>query len=278
VAFLERILSMTLKHWNDFGSYNVENVLGGTQKYPDFKFVARTRSSCAMRRYVLRVNTILLQSAAWRQSRFTVIVVAFFFSKCLLGISAVFMMPDNKEQRVCLKFCFLLGKSAAEPVLMLQEAFKEEALSRTQVYEWYSCFRGCEMSCEDQPRSGRSSTCRNDENLDKVHNAISVVRCTTIDEISEIAGLSWSSCQRMLMEDLNMKRVSAKFVPRLLTEGQNNNHLNVCYDLREQVGNNPQILSNVVTRGETWCYGYDPETKQASSQWKIPNSLKPKKA
>jgi len=48
------------------------------------------------------------------------------------------MMADNKEQRMCVKFCFLLGKSAAEPVLMLQEAFKEEALSKTQVYEWYS--------------------------------------------------------------------------------------------------------------------------------------------
>ena len=35
------------------------------------------------------------------------------------------MMADNKEQRVCVKFCFLLGKSAAETVLMLQEAFKD---------------------------------------------------------------------------------------------------------------------------------------------------------
>jgi len=51
------------------------------------------------------------------------------------------MMADNKEQRVCVKFCFVLGKSAAETVLMLQEAFKEEALSRTQVYEWYSHFK-----------------------------------------------------------------------------------------------------------------------------------------
>jgi len=25
------------------------------------------------------------------------------------------MMADNKEQRVCVKFCFLLGKSAAHP-------------------------------------------------------------------------------------------------------------------------------------------------------------------
>jgi len=39
------------------------------------------------------------------------------------------MMAD-KEQIVCLKFCFLLGKSAAETVLMLQEAFKEDSSVR----------------------------------------------------------------------------------------------------------------------------------------------------
>ena len=82
----------------------------------------------------------------------------------------------------------------------------------------------------------------------------------------------------MLLDDLNMKRVSAKFVPRLLTEDQRNNCLNVCYDLREQVINDPQILSKAVSRDETWCYGYDPETKQASSQYKTPTSPKPKKA
>jgi len=126
------------------------------------------------------------------------------------------MMADNKEQRVCVKFCFLLEKTAAETVLMLQEAFKEEALSKTQVYEWYSRFKGSEMSREDQPRSGRHSTCRNDENLEKVRNAINADRCQTTDEISEITGLPWSSCQRMLTEDLNMKRVSIKSYECLL--------------------------------------------------------------
>jgi len=69
------------------------------------------------------------------------------------------MMADDKEQTVCEKFCFLLGKSAAETVLMLQEAFKEDVLSKTQVYEWYSHFKGGEMLFEDQPRSGRPSIC-----------------------------------------------------------------------------------------------------------------------
>jgi len=74
----------------------------------------------------------------------------------------------------------------------------------------------------------------------------------------------------MLMEDLNMKHVSATFVLRLLIEDQKNNRLNVCYDLREQIGNDPQILSKVVTGDKTWCCGYDPETKEASSNGKLP--------
>jgi hypothetical protein len=54
--------------------------------------------------------------------------VAFFLSAC-----GFFMMADNKEQRVCVKFCFLKGKSAAETVLMVQEAFKEEDSSVREV-------------------------------------------------------------------------------------------------------------------------------------------------
>ena len=42
----------------------------------------------------------------------------------------------------------------------------------------------------------------------------------TVDEISEVTGVSWSSCQRILTVDLNMRCVAAKFVPRLLTQDQ----------------------------------------------------------
>jgi hypothetical protein len=37
-------------------------------------------------------------------------------------------------------------------------------------------------------------------------------------------------------------------------------------------------LSRVITDDESWIYSYDPETKQQSSQWKSPNSPRPKKA
>ena len=60
-------------------------------------------------------------------------------------------MADLKEQRVCFKIFFpLLGKTAAETVTMLREAFKEEALSQARVYEWFSRFKHGDMSLEAQ--------------------------------------------------------------------------------------------------------------------------------
>jgi hypothetical protein len=37
------------------------------------------------------------------------------------------------------------------------------------VYEWFNRFKRDEMSVEDQPRCGRPSTSRTDENVEKVH-------------------------------------------------------------------------------------------------------------
>jgi len=76
-------------------------------------------------------------------------------------------MSDLKEQRTCLKFCFLFGKTPTESLEMLQEAFKEQALSRTRVFEWFSRFKKGDLSIEDQPRSGRPSSSRNEENIAK---------------------------------------------------------------------------------------------------------------
>jgi hypothetical protein len=46
-------------------------------------------------------------------------------------------MSDRTEQRICLRFCFRLGKTATEAHEMLKKAFMEEALSRTQVFEGF---------------------------------------------------------------------------------------------------------------------------------------------
>jgi len=161
---------------------------------------------------------------------------------------------------------------------MLQKAFKEEAFSLTQVFEWFARFKRGEIGVQDHPHSGCPSTSRTDENVKKIREKISEDRWYTIDEISEATGVSWSSCQQILTVDLNMRCVAAKFVPRLLTQDQKNTRLTLCQGLKNQIESDPHFLSKVITGDESWCYGYDPETTQASSQWKTPTSPRPKKS
>ena len=126
------------------------------------------------------------------------------------------------------------------------------------------------MIVEDHPHSGRLSTSCTDDNVETIREKINEDRRYTIDEISEATGVSWSSCQRILTVDLNMRRIAAKFVPHLLTQDQKNTHLTLCQKLKNQIESDPNFLSKVIMGDEIWCYGYDPETKQASSQWKTP--------
>jgi hypothetical protein len=53
--------------------------------------------------------------------------------------------------------------------------------------------------------------------------------------------------------------------------------ISVCRELKQKAKDDPNFISNIITGDETWVYGYDPETKQQLSQWKLPNSPWPKK-
>ena len=75
-----------------------------------------------------------------------------------------------------------------------------------------------------------------------------------------------------------MRRVTAKSVPRLLTAEQKDDRVSNCTDLRDRAQNDPNFMSSVITGDECWVYGYDPETKQMSSQWSTSSSPRPKKA
>jgi len=48
------------------------------------------------------------------------------------------MTDDAKGQRICIKFCFKLGKTASETQEMFKETFGDNDLDQTQNYEWFA--------------------------------------------------------------------------------------------------------------------------------------------
>jgi len=63
-----------------------------------------------------------------------------------------------------------------------------------------------------------------------------------------------------------MHHITAKFVPRLLTDDQKQNRVDVSKELLDRANDDANILKNIITGDETWVYGYDVETKVQSSQ------------
>jgi hypothetical protein len=79
-------------------------------------------------------------------------------------------------------------------------------------------------------------------------------------EIADKVGISIGSAHSILTEDLHMCRVVVKFVPRLLSQGQQH-RLEVARDMLECANREPEILKTVIIGDGMWVYGYDPETK-----------------
>jgi len=77
-------------------------------------------------------------------------------------------MCASTEQRICIKFCFKIGKTATETYKLLQQAYGEDAMGRTQAFDWFRRFKEGRTSVESDLRSGRLSTPRNEEMIAKV--------------------------------------------------------------------------------------------------------------
>jgi hypothetical protein len=66
------------------------------------------------------------------------------------------------EQRLAINFCFKPGRSATKPPQIVNAAYGDQAISRSNAVRWYGREEG-----EDH-RIGRTTECRNGNNVDKI--------------------------------------------------------------------------------------------------------------
>jgi len=104
----------------------------------------------------------------------------------------------------------------------------------------------------------------------KVRTIIHNNRRLTAWEIADDCGISVGSSNAILTDDLHMKRVCTKFVPRLLTDDQREQCQTIARDLFEHSCEDMQFLKNIVTDDESWVHGYDPETNSNRHSGRVP--------
>jgi hypothetical protein len=191
--------------------------------------------------------------------------MSFFFWSRVSGLMP-FAMDPTKEQQVYNKFCANLGKSVMEIVAMIRQAFGEESMSCTWVFEWHAQFKACRTYIEDDQHTGRPISCTMFITVAKLQQLVCEDQRRTIQDLADEMGIGYGTCQWILTAELGMHHVAVKFVPRILTAGQKQQCVNICEELCQIASNDATFLSRVIIGDGSWIYGYDPETKQQSSQ------------
>ena len=107
-----------------------------------------------------------------------------------------------------------LGKTTTETLKLLQEVYGDDTMSRTRLFEWHRRFKEGREQMEDDHTSGRPSTSRTDENVERVRQKVRSDRRLTGRMIADDLGINSERVWRIITENLGTRKICAKMVPR----------------------------------------------------------------
>lgn len=169
--------------------------------------------------------------------------------------------------------------TASQSFDRLTAAFGDYAVSYATVKNWFAEFRRGRTSLEDEDRSGRPSEAVTEDNVELVRGMIQVDPRVTYAMIEKSLDIHPPQVHRILHEFLGVRKRTARWVPRQLTEEQKAARVEWCIFMKEKFRNgSARELDNVITGDETWVYQFEPEKKQQSQVWMFPGDQLPVKS
>jgi hypothetical protein len=156
------------------------------------------------------------------------------------------------------QLCQKVGKSASETFQMIKQAYGEEALGRSAVFKGHKRFAQGRDSLEDGEHTHRPRTVRTELKIIEVAMLVRANHFQMVDELATAAaaGISHSTYHNILSDDLNMSHVTQHSVSCVLMQDHHDDHISTCSDLIDSANRDGAFLSQIITRGETWCFLY----------------------
>ncbi|XP_036336279.1 histone-lysine N-methyltransferase SETMAR-like [Rhagoletis pomonella] len=186
---------------------------------------------------------------------------------------------EKSELRAVIKYFHLKGLNQKQIIEELQTVLGEHAPSNATVYNWVNEFKRGRISTKDEPRSGRPKEVTTPETVEKVYKIVTQDRRIKLREIADIVNISYERVHNIIHNELGMKKLSARWVPRLLTPLQKMNRMSTSKVGLDMFNRNPSaFLRRFITMDETSIHHYTPESKEQSKQWVERGSSAPKKA
>ncbi|GFW01902.1 histone-lysine N-methyltransferase SETMAR [Trichonephila clavipes] len=166
------------------------------------------------------------------------------------------------EYPAVIKCLFLKGNMPTQIKDELDSVYGDSAPSFTTVKFWAAEFKRGRKSLEVDKRSGLPNTTTTDENMAKVNQMVLDDHGIKVREIAEVMNNSKERVCHILNQHLGMRKLSARWVPRLLPLDQKRVRMNLSNALLAQFRrNNSEFWRRLIPVDETWIPHYTPETK-----------------
>jgi len=151
-------------------------------------------------------------------------------------------MQRSLEHRFAIKFCAKLGKSGSKTSQLLRTAYGDAVLSSAQVLKWHKAFKDGREGVEDEQCAGHPSTSRSESNVARVKAVLDRDQRLSVRLIAEEVGLPKTDVHRIITEDLHMRKICVKLVPKNLSNEQKDNCVLVSWKLLDRVTSEPDFL------------------------------------
>jgi len=106
-------------------------------------------------------------------------------------------------------------------------------------------------SVAEEERSGRPATSRTEENIENVRQIVRENCRLTVRSTAEQVNIDRETVRKILTEDLDMRNMCAKMVPKELTEEQKQRRVTICQDLLERKDDIFAVSSQTMKHGST---------------------------
>ena len=167
--------------------------------------------------------------------------------------------------RAVIWYLYLKGKTGKEIHGELADAYESSAPSYAQVKFWVGEFKHGRTSLEYEARSGRPLDATDEEMCKKVWDQVYSDRQIQVEEIAEALGISHGSFSTILHGPLGLRKLTAHWVSKSLSDEQMATRASVCSALLKRFRSEDDFLLRLVTVDETWVHYYEPENKAQES-------------
>ena len=165
---------------------------------------------------------------------------------------------EKLEIRAVIKYFCKKGMPPKEIHADFMKTLGKESPYST-VKKWAAVFKRRE-SVVDDGRSGHFKDATAVKSVMFVHTRVMCDRRRDLQSIASEVGIRFWTVKSILTDILGMPKVSARWLPRMLTDDQKRTLLNIYNYLLSGYEDDPgDFIEQLVTQDETWVHHFDPE-------------------